>query len=370
MMKKSRPILSFLMILALIFALNPCVLATDSSDTGTGKILVAYYSATGSTRRVASYIAETLHADTFEITPVNPYSSDDLNWTNSNSRVCQEHDNEALRDIELVDNTVDNWDSYDVIFIGYPIWWGIAAWPVDNFIKNNNFSGKTVIPFCTSASSGLGQSGQLLAEMAKTGDWQEGYRFRSSASESEVQSWVKGLELPPVQTTYTIHFDANGGTVSPSSAQTGTDGKLSNLLTPDRSDYVFGGWYTAEIGGNQVTEATVFDRDTTIYAHWLDIEIEAPKILEGACRVDTSTGAVTMTIPTDLSADDLPAIKNVLCAFDNVEYQAGSVSTDNQEIAFMPKDKNYQTVKVFTLDENYRPVCKPTVITIQVPTSD
>ena len=91
--------------------------------------------------------------------------------------------------------TPDNWDSYDTILIGYPIWWGIAAWPVDNFVKGNDFSGKTVIPFCTSSSSGLGQSGTLLEQIAGTGTWQEGQRFSSGASASEVQDWVNSLGL-------------------------------------------------------------------------------------------------------------------------------------------------------------------------------
>lgn len=78
---------------------------------------------------------------------------------------------------------------------GYPIWWGIAAWPVDEFIETNDFTGKTVIPFATSASSGMGQSGELLAEMAGTGDWQEGQRFRSGASEDDIVAWVEGLGL-------------------------------------------------------------------------------------------------------------------------------------------------------------------------------
>lgn len=95
----------------------------------------------------------------------------------------------------IMADTVDNWDDYDTVFIGYPIWWGIAAWPVDGFIEANDFSGKTVIPFCTSASSSLGESGQLLADMAGTGDWQEGHRFSSSVSEDDVQAWLDELGL-------------------------------------------------------------------------------------------------------------------------------------------------------------------------------
>ena len=109
--------------------------------------------------------------------------------------MSREHDDESLRDVELVSTTVDNWDSYDKVYIGYPIWWGIAAWPVDNFVKENDFTGKTVIPFCTAASSGIGDSGNLLEEMAGTGDWKDGERFRGGAAESDIRSWIDSLGL-------------------------------------------------------------------------------------------------------------------------------------------------------------------------------
>lgn len=168
---------------------------TNDVETGNGKILVAYYSATGSTKAVAETIAETTGADLFEITPKDPYSDDDLDWTNDDSRVSKEHVDESLRDVELTSTTPENWDSYDTVLIGFPIWWGIAAWPVDHFVTDNDFSGKTVIPFCTSASSGIGDSGNLLEKMAGTGDWQEGQRFSSGASASDVNAWVESLGL-------------------------------------------------------------------------------------------------------------------------------------------------------------------------------
>ena len=161
----------------------------------TGKTLVVYYSASGNTERVAKDIAEAAGADLFEIVPTEVYTSDDLDWTNSDSRVSREHDDESLRDVPLTTTEVPDWDSYDTVFIGYPIWWGIAAWPVDTFVKNNDFTGKTVIPFATSSSSGMGQSGSLLADMAGTGEWQEGQRFSSGVSSDDVQSWVNGLGL-------------------------------------------------------------------------------------------------------------------------------------------------------------------------------
>ena len=161
----------------------------------TGKTLVVYYSASGNTERVAKDIAEAAGADLFEIVPTEVYTSEDLNWTNSDSRVSREHDDESLRDVPLTTTEVPDWDSYDSVFIGYPIWWGIAAWPVDTFVKNNDFTGKTVIPFATSSSSGMGQSGSLLVNMAGTGEWQEGQRFSSGVSGDDVQSWVNGLGL-------------------------------------------------------------------------------------------------------------------------------------------------------------------------------
>ena len=160
-----------------------------------GKTLVVFYSASGNTARVAQDIASAAGADLFEIVPTEVYTNADLNWTDSNSRVSREHDDESLRDVPLTTTEVPDWDGYDTVFIGYPIWWGIAAWPVDNFVKANDFTGKTVIPFATSASSGMGQSGSLLAEMAGTGIWQDGQRFSSGVSAADVQDWVSGLGL-------------------------------------------------------------------------------------------------------------------------------------------------------------------------------
>ena len=185
-MKKA---VSILLVMIFAFAL------VSASAEGTGKTLVVYYSATGNTEAVAGYIAAATGADTFVLEPVQPYTDEDLDWTNDNSRVCVEHENPDQRAVELVASTVENWADYDTVFIGYPIWWGIAAWPVDGFIAANDFTGKTVIPFCTSSSSGLGESGKLLAEAAGTGEWLEGARFQSHVDEADVTAWVEGLGL-------------------------------------------------------------------------------------------------------------------------------------------------------------------------------
>ena len=166
-----------------------------STVTTTGKTLVVYFSATGTTQGVAQTIADTVGADLFEVVPSDPYTSDDLNWTNNDSRVSREHNDEGLRAVALESTDVDGWDDYDTVFIGYPIWWGIAAWPMSSFVAVNDFTGKTVIPFCTSTSSGIGQSGDLLAELADAGTWLDGQRFSRGSSEADIASWVNGLNL-------------------------------------------------------------------------------------------------------------------------------------------------------------------------------
>ena len=165
------------------------------AEPESGKTLVVYYSSTGNTEEAANYIAAAANADVFELEPKNPYTDADLDWTDENSRVVYEHDNPDARDVELAAVTVPDWESYDTVFIGYPIRWGIAAWPVDSFVKANDFTDKTVIPFCTSSSSDLGESGELLAELAGTGDWMEGERFSSSVTEDIVQTWVESLGI-------------------------------------------------------------------------------------------------------------------------------------------------------------------------------
>lgn len=166
---------------------------TEKSENVSENVLVVYFSATGNTEKAAKCIADYTDADIFEIIPVKEYTDEDLNWTNADSRVSVEHNNPDKRNTELVQLTPDNFEKYDTVFIGYPIWWAIAAWPVDNFVKENDFTGKTVIPFCTSASSDIGESGKLLEEMAKTGEWQDGKRFSENFSEDEISTWVDSL---------------------------------------------------------------------------------------------------------------------------------------------------------------------------------
>ena len=160
---------ALLMSLALALGLAGCSAPSSLEGVDLDNALVVYFSATGNTGEAAGYIASITGADVFEIVPADPYTSEDLTWTDPESRVSTEHDARVAGEtvtVELTQTTPDNWDSYDTVFIGYPIWWGEAAWPVDTFVQSNDFTGKTVIPFCTSASSDLGESGQLLAELA------------------------------------------------------------------------------------------------------------------------------------------------------------------------------------------------------------
>lgn len=188
-------------VLAAMIPLSSILAACSSDEQSSGSnaqsessILVAYYSAQGHTESVANTLEDELNADTFVITPTQPYTREDLNYNNDDSRVSTEHLDEN-RHVELETITPDNFDSYDTILIGYPIWWANAAWVIDDFVTENDFSGKTVIPFCTSASSPLGESGTLLADMTGTGDWQEGIRFSSSVDEEEVRQWANELGL-------------------------------------------------------------------------------------------------------------------------------------------------------------------------------
>lgn len=168
---------------------------SSESTTNVGSnVLVVYFSAQGHTKEVAEKIADNLNADIFEITPANPYTEEDLDYNDDNSRVSREYEDESLRDVELETTEVPNWSDYDTVLIGYPIWWGNSAWPINSFVKANDFTGKTVIPFCTSASSSIGQSDEELAEEAGTGNWEEGHRFSSNPSDSDIKSWTDSLK--------------------------------------------------------------------------------------------------------------------------------------------------------------------------------
>ena len=161
---------------------------TGETVSSTSKALVAYFSATGTTKGVAEKIASLENADLYEIVPAKPYSSDDLNWHDSNSRSTIEQNDKTVRP-EIGSEKI-SLDGYSTIYLGFPIWWGEEPRIMDTFVESYDFTGKTVIPFCTSGGSGIGNSGSNLATNAGSGDWKNGDRLDAGISDTELQSWI------------------------------------------------------------------------------------------------------------------------------------------------------------------------------------
>jgi flavodoxin len=157
------------------------------------KVLVAYFSATNNTRPLAEYIADAAGADLYEITPAVPYTSADLNYNDSSTRATVEQNDASAR--PAISGSVENMADYDVVFIGYPIWWGQAPRIISTFLESYDLSGKTIIPFCTSGSSGIGSSATNLHSLAPNANWLAGQRFSSGTSRDTMANWVNGLEL-------------------------------------------------------------------------------------------------------------------------------------------------------------------------------
>ena len=156
------------------------------------KVLVVVFSATGTTRAVAEKIAAIEDADLYEIVPAEPYSDADLNWNDRNSRSTREQNDTTVR--PAIAGEVPDLLGYERIYVGYPIWWGEEPRILDTFVESLDFGSITMIPFCTSASSGLGRSGRNLADNAGSGNWLEGKRFPGGVSESDVANWISGLK--------------------------------------------------------------------------------------------------------------------------------------------------------------------------------
>ena len=277
--------------------------STPPASTGNGKILVAYFSASGNTEAVANAIADTLDADLFEMVPEAPYTSADLNWTDSSSRVNAEHNDPSKQDVKLAKNTVDNWTDYDTVFIGYPIWWGIAAWPVNDFVKNNDFTGKTVIPFCTSTSSGLGQSGTLLAEMANGGNWQEGRRFSERASQSDIAAWANGLDLPKANTQPAQSGESKVLVAYFSMPETTNP---NNMTTEEANSTVV---INGEVLGNTQYMAQVIQRTTNADIYRIEPQNPYP----------TDHTTLVAQAREEQDQDTRPAIKDAISDFDSYD---------------------------------------------------
>lgn len=172
--------------------------ASQTPDQGetpedSANILIAYFSCTGNTESIANHLDSILDADVYEINPEVPYTDADLNYGDPNSRTSIEMNDPNAR--PAISEGVENMEDYDIIFLGYPIWWGDAPRIISTFLESYDFSGKTIIPFCTSGSSGIGSSVSNLEALTEGAIWLDGQRFSGNASEATVESWVNGLDL-------------------------------------------------------------------------------------------------------------------------------------------------------------------------------
>ena len=177
---------------AAVDAADPAPTEETPENTG-GKVLVAYFSATGHTRTIAEYLQAALDADLYEIVPQEPYTTADLDYNTDGCRANQEQNDDSAR--PAISGSVEDMDGYDVVFVGYPIWWGQAPKIVSTFLESYDLSGKTIVPFCTSGGSGIDGSLAGLQSLAPDADWLTGQRFSASAGAADVQSWVDNLGL-------------------------------------------------------------------------------------------------------------------------------------------------------------------------------
>lgn len=166
---------------------------TDNQDVQDHKVLVAYFSATGTTKGVAEHIANGLNADIYEIVPEEPYTDADLDYNDNNSRTTIEMNDPDAR--PAISGSVENMEQYDTVFIGYPIWWGEAPRIVSTFVESYDFSGKTIVPFCTSGGSDMGSSATNLEQLTNGAAWLDGRRLNGSDSQDTVMEWVNSLDL-------------------------------------------------------------------------------------------------------------------------------------------------------------------------------
>ncbi len=194
------------MLAAALTACSPCTIETESPmndtdmqkpDAGqntdrTNKVLIAYFSCTDTTRGIAEAIADITGGLLFRINPEVPYTAADLNY-NSDCRANREQNTPLSR--PAIENMPGNLDCYDVIFLGYPIWWGEAPRIISTFLEHGDFSGKTIIPFCTSHSSGMGNSDRNLHPLANEAAWKSGKRFGGGTPKTDIEKWIAGFDI-------------------------------------------------------------------------------------------------------------------------------------------------------------------------------
>lgn len=221
----------------------------------TGGTLVVYFSASGNTKAVAETLADTLDAELYELVPEQPYTDDDLNWNNPDSRVNAEHEDPSHR--TAIAGGIPDLSGYDTILLGYPLWWREAPSIVWNFVENSDLAGKTVIPFCTSMSDGFGSSGDTLAGMAPDANWMDGQRFGENLDAAAVTQWANSLGLDAAAASAPASQSANASLVVYFSMPETTD---PNNMTQDeeQSTVVING----EVLGNTQYMAYVIQETT------------------------------------------------------------------------------------------------------------
>lgn len=214
---------------------------TKQTIEGERNTLVAYFSATGNTKKIAEYIVAYTGADSYDITPAIPYTTEDLNYSNSSCRANQEQNDASCR--PEISGSVENMDNYDVVYIGYPIWWGEEPRIIDTFLESYDFSDKIVIPFCTSGSSSIAASENRIANLGVSiGNQLPGKRFSGSASEKSVSDWISTLDLPKQTTDTRISIAVNNHTLMATLADNSSAKAFAELLndgplTLDLHDY-------------------------------------------------------------------------------------------------------------------------------------
>ncbi len=167
--------------------------STEAPESTENNTLVVYFSRTGNTEKIAEYLMDITNADSYVIDAAVPYTDEDIEYNNDSCRANQEQNDKTVR--PEIANPIDSIDSYDTIFLGYPIWWGQEPRIIDTFLESYDFSEKTVVPFCTSGSSGIETSEKNIGELINIGNQLEGRRFPAGASKDEVKEWYDTLNL-------------------------------------------------------------------------------------------------------------------------------------------------------------------------------
>ena len=233
----------------------------EATADGSSSILVAYFSATGTTRPLAEYAADILNADLYEIVPEDPYTDEDLDYTNPDSRSQVEGDDPDAR--PAIDGSIENMAEYEVILLGYPIWNGQAPKIISTFLESYDLSGKTIVPFCTSHSSGIGSSDDNLHSLAPEANWQEGTRFAGGTDRAEIEQWIEGLGLPQAQESTAPVFNFETRTVLLNS---GYEMPIMGLGTYSLSDEECYNSVTAllEAGGRLIDTAYMYHNEEAV----------------------------------------------------------------------------------------------------------